>query len=53
MRACVRGWVGAWWASGVHERGHLLERVYAYLSSIPRSGAILFASSLAPPYFST
>ena len=33
----------------VQERG----RVFAYLSSMPRAGAMLPASSLAPPYFSS
>ena len=33
----------------LHEHGCVL----AYVSSIPRAGSILSASSLAPPYFST
>jgi hypothetical protein len=54
--ACVRPcvgvgvWMGGWlW---VHERGHMLARV-DLSSSMPRAGAILSASSLVPPYFST
>ena len=50
MRPCVYGVDG--WVS-VHERGRVLSRVEAYSSSIPRAGAILAASCLAPPYFST
>jgi hypothetical protein len=33
----------------LHEHG----RVLAYVSSIPRAGSIMSASSLAAPYFST
>ena len=42
---CLRARVWVW----VRER----ERVLAYLSNMPWAGAILSASSLAPPYFST
>jgi hypothetical protein len=45
MRVCV--FVGGWmW---MHERG----RVLAYLSRMPRAGAVLSASSLTPACLST
>jgi hypothetical protein len=51
VRACVRVcvWVGGW----VHERGRVLTRVWAYLSSMQRAGTMYAASSLATPYFLT
>jgi hypothetical protein len=50
VRPCVYG-VDVW--VSVYERERVLSRVEAYLSSIPRAGAILSASCLAPSYFST
>ena len=38
---------------GVHGCGLVLERVWPYLSSMPRAGALLSAASLAPSNFST
>ena len=42
-RACVGGWVDV----------NAQALACAYLSSMPRAGAMLSASSLAPPYIST
>ena len=46
-RACMCAWVGGWMC--VHKCRHVL----AHLSSTPRTGIILSASTLAPPYFLT
>ena len=40
---------GGW----VHRRERVLARVYPYLPSMPRAGAILSAAFLAPPHLST